>query len=108
MKKKRRKKQKKKFSKLIFTLILLGIIVVIVLIFLELDIQEKLKEKEVVHINIEDGCSIILENLVHQIRDELDCANACVSECYILNKDFYESNFTYNNQGCHACECYCK
>lgn len=105
--KKINKKSKKK-SKFLFLIIVILILVLLVLLFFEFKILEELKKKEVQHIEIIDGCSLLMGTILHQIRDEADCENACISECYIVKKEFYDSNFTENSESCNGCDCYCK
>jgi hypothetical protein len=109
MKKKVSKRRKgKKFSKTIFAILMLFIIAILVLSFLEFNAADIFKKKEVVYINIVDGCSLVMNVVLHQIRDDSDCSNSCLAKCYIIEKEYYESKFTENPEGCHECECYCK
>ncbi|MCK4997500.1 hypothetical protein KAS08_04295 [Candidatus Pacearchaeota archaeon] len=58
--------------------------------------------------SIDDECSIIMGNLIHNIRDGGDCKIKCVNNCEIRELDFYDSEFTFENSSCHTCDCYCK
>jgi hypothetical protein len=60
-------------------------------------------------VDIKDECSLIMGNLVHQVRDETDCNLRCNNECNMEDSKFIESNFTRNGDGvCNRCDCFCK
>ena len=59
-------------------------------------------------VEVIDGCSLIMGNLVHQIRDETDCHLNCANRCEVEDANYYNSSFEFSGGGCHSCDCYCK
>lgn len=58
--------------------------------------------------SIADECSIILNNIIHQIKTDGDCRIKCRNECGIRGESFFESNFTEEKSRCSTCICYCR
>lgn len=58
-------------------------------------------------VSVVDGCSLIMGNLVHYIRDETDCKLNCASRCEIDSAKYYNSSFEFSNSSCSSCSCYC-
>ena len=115
MKLKRKKINSKKEnpSKLI-KIILFIILFLAIILFLMLIIQSSLLD----YINslfrkpkmfaINDACSLIFSNVIHQIKNEGDCKISCRSECQLKNMNFYNINFIPQSSSCNICNCYCK
>ena len=111
--KKRKHKIKKKhfmYSKVFLGLMVAFVLLVVVLSFVEFvnfsDVLSVFDKPTVVE--IPDECSLIMGNLVHQIRDEDDCSIRCYNECILEEKERKSSEFIYNEGGCHECFCSCK
>ena len=66
------------------------------------------EKKEIKIIPIADKCSILFENILHPIKDEAGCENSCRSECLTRDMKFYKSEFSFNQDSCNTCNCYCK
>jgi hypothetical protein len=99
------------YSKYFFFVTLILLILLIVLVFVEFvsfSFVGKIFSKPHL-IEIQDECSLIMGNLVHQIRDENDCSLRCHNECYLDESNYIESIF-FQEEGnaCHSCDCYCK
>ena len=103
---KKRKKVKK--TKLIITFLLIALVLLFAALFFSFKLWKLFEKQEVQRLEIIDGCSLFMGNILHQIRDIPDCENSCRSECYILNKNFYEVEFQESQEGCNTCVCYCK
>ncbi len=99
------KKQKKKIRVLTYIiLILLILLFVLILINFNFLRSSKLNPEKIL---IEDKCATILNNLIHQIRNENDCRMICKAECEVRKKEFSRSNFLQKENSCNICECYC-
>jgi hypothetical protein len=106
-----KKKPKKRLIKLV--LIILTIILILVLL-MTLVIQynfinnfKNLQPKEKIFL-IKDECSLILGQIIHQIRDKDECRIRCINECRLENLNIKKSDFVLGNNSCHACNCFCK
>lgn len=116
MKKQKTKKNqtKKENPAKIVKLIIILIIVLSVIFFILLIIQSQLSDsinnlfKKPKMFNVNDECSLIFNNIVHQIKSEGDCKIRCRNECQLKNMDFYNINFTSESKSCNICNCYCK
>lgn len=97
------------YSKLFLVLVIVSLFAFLTLVFIEFvdfgfvsDLFEEPQEVVVV-----DGCSLIMGNLVHQIRDETDCNLNCASRCEVDDMSYYNSSFEASSGGCHSCQCFC-
>ena len=103
-----KKRIKKKKSKLILVFLLIALILLIISLVFSFQLWNLFKKQKIQKVDIIDECSLFLGEILHQIRDLPDCENACRSECYILDKDFYEVEFQEFQGGCNTCMCSCK
>jgi len=109
------RKKIKKSSKLVKSMFWIIVLLVIFVIFLILsqvgfvDYFKKLLEtREPQLFAVKDECSLILGNLIHEIKGEDDCKIMCNNRCGLMEMDFYEINFIRSEKDCHVCNCYCK
>lgn len=105
--------QKKKKDNALYSLyiaIILLTIALLVIIILETNIIDKIRSrfKAPIEITIKDDCSLMLNNIIHQIKTDGDCNIRCYNECKILEMKIQESEFIMNDNSCHTCNCYCK
>jgi hypothetical protein len=100
-------KKHKNFSKILIILTIL-ILILIILISLDLGVFKTLQKKEVKMIPLLDRCSILFNNILHNIKDEAGCENTCKSECSTRKMKFYDSEFYASQESCNTCNCYCK
>lgn len=56
---------------------------------------------------IRDECSLVMGNLIHQVRDMGECRIKCVNECDVRDMDFLKFEFLGKNNDCNSCECWC-
>lgn len=113
MMKKKRKKMKKKIRKRKISLLVKGIfavigILIILLLFLvlaNLGIFEKSEQPK--FFSVTDECSIVIGNLIHQVRDAGDCKIRCINECDIQDMKFDSIEFSSPDNSCNICDCYC-
>lgn len=115
IKKKLQRKNKK--NSFLWSKLFLGVVFVLVLLlaclffvqfvnFDKINFFEKHVEKRVV---IVDECSPLQQyGLIHQIRDEADCSNNCVSACMVRGLEKVRIEFEAFNNTCNNCICYCK
>lgn len=112
VKKKRAKKKSKAGQKtrgrnIVFILFIsLGVLILVLGLLLMFDFGV-FKKNEVKMFSIKDECSIVVGNLIHQIRNDGECRIKCVNECYIREMDFEKFNFIEKNDDCSSCECWC-
>ncbi len=97
-----------KLSKIIFIASIMCIIALIVLLIYQFKIFKSLFPSEPELIVIDDECSIMMNSIVHQIKNKGGCRIMCNSECEVRNMDFHHSEFIYKENSCHICNCYCK
>ena len=57
---------------------------------------------------IEDKCSLIVGQLIHNIGDEDSCQQICKSNCEVREMQFYSSEFEKKEEDCNKCNCYCE
>jgi hypothetical protein len=57
--------------------------------------------------SIKDECSLMMGNLIHQIRDEGECRIKCVNECDVREMNFVRFEFEGKNNDCSSCDCWC-
>ncbi len=56
-----------------------------------------------------DECGQISGSIMHSIKDEDSCRNACYTQyCKANGKYFDKIEFTVGSPGCNTCTCYCK
>jgi hypothetical protein len=108
MKVKRRKNNPSHRKSRIF-LGLIGVLVVLLIVFLLLGVNWDFKIiKEVQSFEIQDGCSLIAGNLLHEIGNDADCKIRCSNLCEVRELNYYNHNFLTENLTCYSCECDCK
>lgn len=107
--KKTKKVKKHNHVKLARSLFVVGVFLIVVLIGLVLSSSDIFDgSKEVRLFSIMDECSLVMGNLIHQIRDSGDCRIRCINECDIRDMDFDSVEFVLQNSTCHLCDCYCR
>ena len=104
-----KKRRKSSLIKKILVTIVLLIALIVLLFFIEYypDALGSLAKKPKMY-NVEDRCGIILDRLLHQIKDEGECRIACRNECEVRNEKFDSSEFIPKENECNVCSCYCK
>ena len=75
------------------------------LIMISLSIFEK---KEIKKITILDECSLMMNEIINQIKNEGNCRLMCINECALRKMKFIESEFIEKINSCNECYCYCK
>jgi hypothetical protein len=100
-------RKKKTFKKM---LMILGILLLILIVLVAIDMKawKYLEKKEVRMIPLTDKCSVLFNEIIHTIKDGSSCENYCRAECLSRKMKFYNSEFSLNQEGCNACNCYCK
>lgn len=112
--KRKKTKVKKENSNNLIKIILILIIILSIIFFIILIMQSSVLDsvnslyKKPNLITVKDECSLIFNNIVHQIKNEGDCKIRCRNECNLENMNFYDINFTLNSNSCNLCNCYCK
>jgi len=101
-------KKRKKTVKRILALLFVLIVCLLILLIMNFKVWKYFSKKEVVKIEIPDECSLMFESILHNIKDSAGCENSCRAKCYILEKDYYNSEFIGKENSCNECECYCK
>ena len=64
------------------------------------------QKKEVIS-TIPDKCSLLLGNLIHQIKDDSSCRISCRNYCDTIKKEYLLTKFTEYQEKCNTCECHC-
>lgn len=105
--KKSRKNKKKVTSAVVFLFVALFLLIVILggLLLSDFGFFEK---HEVRKFNVLDECSLIMGNLVHQIRNDGECKIRCVNECDVRDMEFVDFAFEGKIDDCNYCKCSCK
>jgi len=101
-----KKSKKNDYFKYIIALIFFLAIMAISLFLFEkyyLDKKENSQEK----IEIKDRCTLMLGNLIHQIKTENNCITICEQECEAKNKNYEKVEFLASEADCNTCNCYC-
>lgn len=93
----------------LYVALFLVLILALVLVFEFLDFSKVKKHfDDPTYVEILDECSIIMGNLVHQVRDLDDCTIRCHNECVLMESDVDSVDFISSQSGCNTCSCYCK
>ena len=103
---KRGVKKNKSIGRVIITAIIALLIILLLLILSVIGVFEEQKQEE--KISIRDECSLVMGNLIHQIRDSGDCRIRCINDCEVREKEFVRSEFASRENDCHVCDCFCK
>lgn len=93
-------------TKYILTAIIILAIVLIFLVSFSFGLFEPTKKERL--FQEQDACSLVMGNLIHQIRDVGDCQIRCRNDCEIRKMEFVRSEFFSQEGSCHDCNCYCK
>ena len=109
-KRKSKKRSKKKifhYSRYIIAIVIILVIIVIALILIEGDIASDFKTPKVKEIQLTDKCTLVLGNLIHQIKNEEDCILQCKRECTAQDMNYQNVAFEFRESDCHNCKCFC-
>jgi hypothetical protein len=101
------KNKKRKIVFRILTLILICLIFLLIFLVL-INIQDFSLFKKAIKIEIKDECSLMLNNIIHQIKDQDICKMMCSNECEIRGLKIESSAFFPKENSCSSCDCYCK
>jgi len=101
--------KKIKISKILIILIIILSLILLIIILIQLDIKNKIDKifAEPKILTIEDKCSLIMNNLLHEIKNEDDCKIRCNNQCSLENMRVYKSELITPQNSCYACKCYC-
>lgn len=58
-------------------------------------------------VNLPDQCSIIAGQMIHTINLADECSLKCRSECEVLEMNYDRDEFSFGNQSCNSCTCFC-
>ena len=106
-------KNKKKTTKIIriFSLITIALVFLfLILLVVQINFKKLFGEfnKEEKMFVIEDKCSIMMGNIIHEIKDGDRCKIMCKNECSVRKMSFLNFSFIWKNDSCHVCNCYCR
>ena len=105
MEKRKKERRIKKILIIIFVLIVLLLILLIVE-YSTLNLGFLIKKPKL--FVIKDECSLILNNIIHKMKNGDECRIVCRNECELRKMSFHNSEFIEGNNSCHTCNCYCK
>ncbi len=106
--KRKRKTAKRKTNRAIVIGLFVGIgVLVLVLIGLVMFNFGFFENHEPEFFSVKDECSLIMGNLVHQIRDDGECRIRCVNECDVRDMDFVKFEYEGKDNDCNSCGCWC-
>ncbi len=100
--------RKRKKSKKITIVLAILILTLVILLLINFKIWEYFEKKEISEIPLIDHCSVLFDNIIHNIKDAPGCENYCRAECLARDMEFYQSKFSLNDQECNTCDCYCR
>ncbi|MGV8152533.1 MAG: hypothetical protein ACP5OG_05620 [Candidatus Nanoarchaeia archaeon] len=103
-------KNKSKTLRILAYLTLSLIIILFILIIFQFRLYNFVLSpfKKPVQIKVNDECSLIFNQILHQIKDEGACRIKCENECLTHSLSYSNSKFTEKTDSCNICECYCK
>jgi hypothetical protein len=99
-------KKKNRVSRIIFSISILLIIVLVVLLFYHLGFFDSTVKGEK-NFQVADECSLVMNNLLHEIKSEDSCRVVCFEECKLRGLDYRGYSFKENENSCHDCFCTC-
>ncbi|MBD3253216.1 hypothetical protein GF386_05770 [Candidatus Pacearchaeota archaeon] len=105
-----KKKSRKKINKIILITIIVLIVILATLLIFQFGIFKYVKNitKEPRLFVIRDECSLILGNILHQIKSNGECKIFCRNNCNLREMNYHNSEFIEKEGSCHICNCYCK
>ncbi len=106
----RSKVSKKFLLSIIFCLFVL-LILIVPLLLIQLNIIQNpalFLSKKVQNFIIKDECSLVVGQLIHNIKDEGSCQLSCITRCNTYKLKYYNSTFKENVGDCNSCDCACK
>lgn len=98
----------RKNKKVVAGLFLCVGVLVLVLAYLVLNSFGVFESHSPEFFEVKDECSLIMGNLVHQIRDDGECRIKCVNECDVRSMEFFDFEFEGKDNDCNACDCWCE
>ncbi len=99
--------QRKGKKNIVFGLFVgLGVLILILILLLMISFNV-FEHNETRMFSIKDECSIVVGNLIHQIRNNGECRIKCVNECDVRKMNFEKFDFTEKDNECNSCECWC-
>ncbi len=100
----------KTLNKILIIFLILFIVATLIISAIYLGVTNyflnKFEEPEL--IVLQDECSLLMNNIIHQIKDEDGCKIMCLGECEVREKEFVNSEFILREENCHTCNCYCR
>ena len=99
------KKEIKKLSGIFYIILILLVIALLVFIGIHFKVFEK---KQMQRIQIIDECSVMMNDIIHLIKNEGNCRLMCLNECNLRDLKFIESEFIERTGNCNECYCSCR
>lgn len=93
--------------KILWILILACVLVVGLIGILSIKEWGSEEKKVAQEFSVPDECSLVMGNLIHQMKNDADCKIRCHGECQVREMDFVNHSFTEKFDSCHTCDCYC-
>ncbi len=106
---KKKKGKKRKITEKILIIIFILVALLIILLIIHYSRTYLLNiGKEPKLFVIEDECLLLLNNIIHQIKNQGECKIVCRNECGVRKMNFHDSEFIEKENSCHTCNCYCE
>jgi hypothetical protein len=105
-----RKSDRKKRLRIANILTIIFFILLLLLAYLVLKMLgvSVFTQKEIVKVQMDAECSMILGNLIQSVDGEDSCRIKCRADCEIRQMAFYRSEFLKKENDCNLCDCYCR
>ena len=100
------KKKKKIIFLLLFVTLMFFLLLLIFLSILNLNFFGLFNKP--ISFEIKDECSLMMNNLIEQIKDEDVCKMMCINECELRDKKIFDFDFLKKEDSCNYCYCYCR
>ncbi len=109
-KKKKKRKSRKNLLRILVAILIFFVMLMFVLLIFRFDLFGKIVEgtKAQMKIDIRGECYVIMDNLFYNINNEDDCRKECNNECWVREKEYFNSTFIHTPDACNICECYCR
>ena len=106
----KKKRKTRKLTKTIVMIIIAFSILLIILLIIQSHILDLFTDlfKEPELFIIRDECSLIVGQIIHEMKNEGDCKIMCTNNCILRDMKYYNSSFIQKINSCHTCNCYCK
>ncbi len=91
----------------LLVILFVALVVVVAWLLVENGVVAMPRSHHLEEFSVKDRCAMIAGKLIRTINDEDECTMKCVAQCAVYGKDFSKVSFTFHENDCSTCLCYC-